>query len=70
MHLAAHEKAEQHKWEHTRVIAYYVAKFGNSDPKKFPGSIKKFMPLPWDESDPAEFDIVEFARSRARKNKL
>lgn len=36
-------------WEQTRLVCFNVAKFGNSDPNKFPKKIEKYMPLPWDK---------------------
>lgn len=67
MHIMAFEKSEQERWEHTRVIAFNVARFGNSDPKKFPSSVKRFLPFPWDEGD-EEIDLIAAARAR-RQNK-
>jgi hypothetical protein len=48
MHIMAANREEQDRWEHTRLVVYNVAKFGNSDPKKFPRSISDFMPFEWD----------------------
>lgn len=46
---AGFHKSETKKFEHTRVICWFIAA-ANRDPKKhFPGSPEKFWPLPTDK---------------------
>lgn len=47
--IDGYERRWKDQMETTRLQCYYIAKFGNSDPKKFPKSVQKFMPLPWDK---------------------
>jgi hypothetical protein len=70
LHIMAHNRGEQSKWERVRMISYITAKFGNSDPKKFPSSVNQFMPFDWDEdSEPEDFK-ADYLRLRAAKKKL
>ena len=47
--LEGYQQREQSEWERTRAICYNVARFGQSNPKKFPKTPQAFWPLPWDE---------------------
>jgi hypothetical protein len=52
------------EWEMTRAVCFNVARFGNSDPKKFPKTPEKFWPLPWDKVTlmPAKTILEQHAR--------
>lgn len=47
--IEGYNEREKAEWERTRAVAYNVAKFGNSDPKKFPKSLQRFWPFEWDK---------------------
>jgi len=65
MHIAARNRERQDEYEKTRLLAYCIAKYGNSDPKKFPPSPKKFMPFDWDDNTIKDDDpLAMAARSR------
>lgn len=70
--LDGYERRERVAWERTRIIAYNVAKFGNSDSKKFPASLSKFFPFPWDEQDKPNIDTIleQHARKVALRESL
>lgn len=60
-------------WEQTRVIAFTAGRFGgNSDPKKFPKSPERFLPLPWDVKKTANRDDIlkQHALMKARREQL
>jgi hypothetical protein len=46
--IEAWDEQVQMQWEMTRAICFNVAKFGNSDPKKFPKTPQRFWPFSWD----------------------
>ena len=72
MHMIAFAKDEKERWKHTSMISFNVARFGNSDPKRFPSSIKKYMPLLWDdgEDDEENDPLINAARQRRLKPKV
>jgi hypothetical protein len=70
MHIVAHNKEEREQWKHTSMLAYNIGKFGNSDPKKYPATIKKYMPELWsdlEEEDPDNDPLIQAARARRLK---
>lgn len=62
--MIAFYKEEKERWRHTSMLAYNIGRFGNSDPKKFPSSIKKYMPALWDDGDETEDPLIAAARAR------
>jgi CRISPR/Cas system CMR-associated protein Cmr5 small subunit len=63
MHIRAFYISEKENWKHTSMIAFNVARFGNSDPKTFPKSIKEYMPELWkDEVEEDEDELIQAAR--------
>jgi hypothetical protein len=60
--IEGHEENIRNNWEMTRAIAFNVAKFGNSDPKKFPKSPQKFWPMSWDTKENPKARIDEILR--------
>lgn len=70
MHMIAHAKDDRERWKHTSMLAFNIGRFGNSDPKRFPSSIKKYMPDLWDdvEEDLENDPLIKAARLR-RKTK-
>jgi hypothetical protein len=63
MHIRAWMEQERENWKHTSMLAFNVARFGNSDPKTFPKSIKEYMPELWkDEVEEDEDDLIQAAR--------
>lgn len=70
MHIVAHDKEEREKWRHTSLLAYNIGKFGNSDPKKYPATIKKYMPELWNDLEENTIDpLIEAARARQLQKK-
>jgi hypothetical protein len=51
MHIIAEGRKEKERWKMVSMICFNVARFGNSDPKRFPSSIKKYMPGLWDDEE-------------------
>jgi hypothetical protein len=71
MHVIAQGRKEKESWKMVSMICFTVGRFGNSDPKRFPSSIKKYMPDLWDEEDVNEIDpLIEAARARQRNDKV
>lgn len=69
LHIIAARQDVEDRWEHTRAIAFNIAKFGNSDPKKFPSSVRTFWPFEWDDEERETNDFQEAYRIlRERKN--
>jgi hypothetical protein len=71
MHIIARGKDEIEAWKRTSMITYHVGRFGNSDPKKFPSTIKKYMPELWadlEENDVDNDPLIMAARARQAKN--
>lgn len=71
--IDAWDENQQMQWEMTRAVCFNVAKFGNSDPKKFPRTPQKFWPFGWDkeEAAPSSNTILEqHARMLARRTEL
>lgn len=63
MHIRAFQIQEKENWKHTSMIAFNVARFGNSDPQTFPKSIKQYMPELWnDEVEEEEDELIQAAR--------
>lgn len=64
MHIMAFNKQERESWKHTSMLAFNIARFGNSDPKTFPKSIKEYMPELWkEEVDDDEDELIAAARA-------
>jgi hypothetical protein len=59
-------------WEQTRFIAYTAARFGNSDPKKFPKRPEQFCAFSWDkkQANAAEEKFKHYAEMKARRKLL
>lgn len=54
IHLSGYQRQQRGEWERTRAISYNVAKFGNSDPKKFRNmTMQRYWPFPWDNEGSA-----------------
>lgn len=53
------------------MIAYNIGKFGNSDPKKFPATIKKYMPELWNDIEENDINdpLIQAARARRLQKK-
>lgn len=54
------------------MLAFNIGRFGNSDPKRFPSSIKKYMPELWDDIEENDLDndpLIKAARARQLKQK-
>jgi hypothetical protein len=69
MHMIAHGKNELEQWKHTSMISFNIGKFGNSDPKRFPSTIKKYMPELWEDLEDINNDpLIMAARARQAKN--
>lgn len=71
MQIVAFNKEERERWKHTSMLTFTIGRFGNSDPKKYPSSIKKYMPGLWaddeiDEEDP----LIAAARNRRLQQKV
>jgi hypothetical protein len=49
VYLEGYHNRIKGEWERTRLIAFNVARYGNSDPKKFPKTPQAFMPFAWDK---------------------
>jgi hypothetical protein len=72
MHMVAHAKDEREKWKRTSMLAYNIGRFGNSDPKKFPATIKKYMPELWDDVEDSDINndpLIRSRKSKATKNR-
>lgn len=69
MHIEAFNETEKTSWEQTRAIVFNVARFGNSDPKKFPKTFERFWPFPWDKGQ-QKMSISGFARQYREQKKL
>jgi hypothetical protein len=68
MQVFAFAEEEKERWRHTSMLAYLIGKFGNSDPKKYPSSIKKMYPELW-EDDIEHDPLIEAARRRRLQKK-
>jgi hypothetical protein len=70
--VAGYQRRLQNSWEQTRAIAYNVARFGQSNPKKFPKTPQAFWPLPWDEQKEAapKDAVTEWREHEKRRNEI
>jgi hypothetical protein len=71
MHIIAYVKEERERWRHTSMLAYNIGKFGNSDPKKYPATIKKYMPELWEDEEEKQTkeQLMETVRARRLQKK-
>jgi hypothetical protein len=71
MQVYAFAEGEKERWRHTSMLAYLIGKFGNSDPKKYPASIKKMYPELWDDEEEKQTkeQLMEAVRKRRLQKK-
>jgi hypothetical protein len=71
MHIIAYVKEERERWRHTSMLAYNIGKFGNSDPKKYPATIRKYMPELWEDEEEKQTkeQLMETVRARRLQKK-
>jgi hypothetical protein len=71
MHIIAYVKEERERWRHTSMLAYNIGKFGNSDPKKYPATIRKYMPELWEDEEEKQTkeQLMEAVRARRLQKK-
>lgn len=53
------------------MLAYNIGKFGNSDPKKYPATIRKYMPELWEDEEEKQTkeQLMEAVRARRLQKK-
>jgi hypothetical protein len=69
MQILAHEKTQQITMGYVRQLCFHIARFGQVDFKKFPSSVREFMPFDWDEDIEEEDFKADYLRLREAKKK-